>query len=175
VTRFAALIVFGIVAAVVSSAGGIAGAAPVPKHLMKEAENPDLAALQGKWVLTGLALDGTPLTADTLAQIEMSFEFRGNTLVMTAAKQNLRSTATLKVDASANPRRVTFADDKVTDLDGKPVNNPSAGKMGTALYKLEGDTFVLATKADGKDGVPENFVAAPGSNTVVLTLKRVKK
>jgi uncharacterized protein (TIGR03067 family) len=173
--RTAALDLFGVVIALVGFAGGPVAAAPVPKHLMKEPENPDLAALQGKWKLTRIGFGGMDLTGDVLDQIDMSLEVRGDTLVMTAAKQNLRSTTTVKLDANSKPRRITFADSKATDLEGKPVNNPGAEKMGIAIYKVEGDTFVFAAKTDGKAGIPEDFGGGPNTDTAVMTFTRVKK
>ena len=174
--RTAALGLFGVVIALVGSAGGLpVAAAPVPKHLMKEPENPDLALLQGKWKLTRIAFGGMDLTGEVLDQVDMSLEVRGDALVVTAAKQNMRSTTTLKLDTNKNPRRIIFADGKATDLEGKPINNPGAEKMGTAIYKIEGDTFVMAAMVDGKAGVPADFGGGQNTDVAVMTFTRVKK
>ena len=169
--RTAALILF---AAIVP----VAGAAPVPKHLMKEAENPDLAALQGKWTITGIALDGTELPADLIAGLNLTFEFKGDTAVLTNPTQKETVTATVKLDLTAKPRRITFSNEKTTDLDGKPTK-ADAKSLGTLIYKIDGDTLVVAGRADSPDkkavGAPDDFVGKPGSNTATLTFKRVTK
>ena len=41
--------------------GSMSSAAPVPKHLLKTPENPDLTAMQGKWKLTDVAFGGQSL------------------------------------------------------------------------------------------------------------------
>jgi uncharacterized protein (TIGR03067 family) len=167
--RGAALVLFGLAVGFVSSGGSWVAAAPVPKHLMKEPENPDLAALQGKWILTGVALDGTALPAP-----EMILEVNGNTFVTVDVRGKLRMTAAAELGATTNPRRVTFGDWKSTDLDGKPRANPGSA-MGLGIYKLESGAFVLAVKCDNKDPAPADFTANPGSKTCTMTFTRAKK
>lgn len=169
------LILSSVAAAFMTTAGAPIVAAPVPKHLMKEPENPDFAALQGKWTLTNLSFAGMQLQGDTLAQIEMTVEFKGDILVMTAAKQNMRSTTPVKFDTNTKPRRLIFGEGKATDLEGKPIDNPGAEKMGIAIYRVEGDTFIMAAKANGKEGVPEGFDGKADSDVAILTFTRVKK
>jgi uncharacterized protein (TIGR03067 family) len=173
--RTVSLVLFGIVVAVVSSvATGIGTAAPVPKHLMKE--NPDLAALRGTWTLTGLTFEGIELPADTIRQVTLTLEFRGDTAVMTSVQQKHRTTASVKLDTATKPRRMTFSNESTTDLDGKPAK--AAGSWGTMIYKIDGDALVVACFAQVGDkkpeGVADDFVGKPGSNVAVLTFKRVK-
>jgi uncharacterized protein (TIGR03067 family) len=173
--RIAAIVLFGIATAFVASVG-VGTAAPVPKHLMKE--NPDLAALRGTWALTGVAFEGTELPADVVRQVALTLEFRGDASVLTSAPQKRRTTATVKLDPTTNPRRMTFGNESTTDLDGKPVKNGDMS-LGTVIYKIEGGTLVLAVPplVDGKQAneLPVDFVAKPGSNVSVLTFKRVKE
>jgi uncharacterized protein (TIGR03067 family) len=172
--RTASLALFGIAVAVVSSVR-VGTAAPVPKHLMKEP--PDLAALRGTWTLTGLRLEGTELPVEIIRQVALTLEFRENTAVMTSVPQKRRTTATVKLDATTKPRRMTFGNESTTDLDGKPVKG-AGESMGTVIYKIDGDTLVLAGIAQVGDkkpeGVADDFVGKPGSNVAVLTFKRVK-
>ena len=155
---------------------GPAAAAPVPKHLTKDAER-DLAALEGKWELTGLTLEGTPLPAGIVAQLKMTLEFQGDVCVTTYGSQDERVTAAVKPDTTAEPRRMLFADEKVTDLGGKPAKK-GQDKLGAVIYRIDGDTLTLGSSADrDKDAKapPADFVSKPGSNTVVMTFKRAKK
>ncbi len=60
--------------------GSMSSAAPVPKHLLKTPENPDLTAMQGKWKLTDVAFGGQSRGADFATQLELSLEFRENAM-----------------------------------------------------------------------------------------------
>src|SRR5262245_49033366 len=55
------------------SASGFAGAAPVPKHLMKEPENTEQSKLQGKWKLESLRLGEMALPAGAAGNVELTF------------------------------------------------------------------------------------------------------
>jgi uncharacterized protein (TIGR03067 family) len=174
-TRRTALVLFGLAVCLVSSVGERVGAAPVPKHLMKEPENPDLDALQGEWLLAGVVHDGTVLPAGTVREIQLTLEVRGTVMAVTFPKANSRLAATLKFDLNTNSRRLTFDDQKQTDLKDNPKNLADVEKWSAAIYKLEDDTFVLATQNGNTGGVPKDFVSVPGSDAVVLTFTRVKK
>jgi uncharacterized protein (TIGR03067 family) len=105
----------------------------------------------------------------------MTLEVRGDTMTLTIPRQNQRSTATLKLEATKTPRRLTWTDIKTTDFDGKPTATPSEQKVVIGIYKLDGDRFVMAIEGDGKDSVPEDFAGKPGSATHAHTFTRVKK
>ncbi len=162
--RFVALMLFAT-----ASVGPAVVAAPVPKA----AENPDLAAMQGKWTLTGIVLDEDPLPAEAVAASALTLEVSGATFVTVAVRSKLRMTATAKLDATVTPRRITFGEWKSTDLDGKPRDNPNS-MLRLGIYKFEGGAFVLASKCDDKDPAPAVFGANPGSKTCVMTFTRVK-
>lgn len=172
-TRFAALVLFAAAASTVSPPGERAAAAPIPKQA-KDA-NPDLTKLQGTWELSDIAVNGASVGADLIATVATSMEVRDDTVVITAnGQQKMRTTSKLKFDLTTNPRRVTYTDTKHTDFDGKPVDLPVPEKGANAIYKFDGDTFVVATTGDGKDP-PADFDAKPGSIVAVVTFKRVKK
>lgn len=167
--RFAALGLFTAAAVLGAPLGGATGA-PVPKHLMKG--DPNLAALQGEWRLAEIALGGKPLGADVLGQVELTLEVRGTTFMMTAAKQNLRTTSTIKIDATTDPRRLTSSGGRATDLKGEPAKNAGAEQAGTMLYKIEGDKLVLASNNTDRNQAPQSF---NDTGVVSLTFTRVQK
>jgi uncharacterized protein (TIGR03067 family) len=161
-TRFAAIVLFGLAAA-------SATAAPVPKQ--KAEGNPDLAAMQGKWKLTDVAFNGKSLGAEFVADLDLTLEVQGNKTVTTGVKHNQRITATVSLDRNANPRRMTSTDSKETDLDGKPAQNPGTKKTTVAIYKIDGDTLTIAGPI-GEGELPKDFA---GNDTITMTFTRVKK
>ena len=165
--RFAILTVFALLAL----AGG-AVAAPVPNHLKKGDNNPDRAALQGKWTLETISVDGKRLSNDTL---DMELEFRGDALISASTSQNHQGIGTVTFDLTTKPRRMVFGASKVTDINGKPKNDPDAAKGGVVIYKIDGDTFIMASNGKSPGVCPESFEGKNGSLTVVMTFKRVKK
>lgn len=150
-------------------AGSIASAAPVPKE--KPPENPDLAAIQGKWKLTDVTFGGKSLGAEFVADLELTMEVRGSTATTVGVKHKQRITSTLTLDVNATPRRMTTSDGKETDLDGKPVPNPDAKKASVAIYKLDGDTLTVAGRI-GDESASKDFA---GDDVVTMTYTRVKK
>jgi uncharacterized protein (TIGR03067 family) len=136
-------------------------------------DHPDLAALEGTWRLSGLALEGAELPAEYVEKLALTLEFRGSTVVITATKEKARTTATVRVDSTTQPRRLLFINEKTTDLGGKPVE---ITRMGTPFYKLEGDVLTLAGVGEsaGKkvDEGRDAFAGKSGSNVAVLTFKR---
>jgi uncharacterized protein (TIGR03067 family) len=172
-TRVAALGVVGLAVAFVSAVGDRAGAAPVPKHSMLEVENADLAALQGKWALSGVAVNGS--------RVEIDRANEGTTLEVCGAKfvytlKQIRTTGTLKLDTTTSPRRLSFLDCQPT-IDGKPIELANQPKEGGKIYKIDGDTLVTAGRANG--GLPADFDGSRNGpddpKTVTSTFTRVKK
>lgn len=178
-TRGAALVLFGLAICFVSSVGGRGAAAPVPKHLMKEPDHPDLVALQGKWELTGLAALGYVNPPEGVARLQMTAEFGGDVVAVTSAGERQRTTATARFDRNAKPRRMTFTGAKTTDLDGKPLDGPAMWWPHAVIYRFEGDTLVLAALAvrDPKKfgEFPTNFACDASSKSALLTFKLVRK
>jgi uncharacterized protein (TIGR03067 family) len=162
--RIAALVLFGLVA---FAARGVA--APVPKHLMKEAEG-EKAKLQGKWKVEAMRLGGKDLAAG--ANFDMTIEFRGDTLTATSniAGTARKTTATLKHDAAAGAKRFTTVETTTTPLDGKGA--PMNEKDESFGYALDGDKLLLGAAGGGSKEAPDPL--KPGPNDVVLVLVRVK-
>ena len=151
--RMLALALFATAATFVVS-GGPMVAAPVPKHLMKDAENPDLAAMQGEWELTTMNVDGESMSA-----LEATLEVRGNISRTTIG--HLHSSCVFTLDTTNNPRRMISLDS----------TNPNA-KATVAIYKIEGDTLTIADCRDYPEKPPEEF---SGEGITALIYTRVRK
>ncbi len=144
-------------------------AAPVPKQ--KAPDNPDLAAMQGKWVLADVRFNGNSLGADFAADLKLTMEIKGDTSVTVGEKFKQRVTADLVFDRDASPRRLTYANSKDTDLDGKPVQDRDAKPTNRVIYKIDGDMLTIGGFMDGNEW-PKDFV---GKGVMVMIFKRVKK
>lgn len=164
--RFVALAVVLALLAPLAHAGR---AAPVPKE--KPPENPDLAAMQGQWVLTDMKFNGLSLGADFAKDLKLTMEIKGDTCVTVGEKFKQRITANMVFDRDANPRRLTHTNSKETDLDGNPVRDRDVNPTSRAIYKLAGDTLTVAGFMDGKE-FPKDFV---GKDVAVMVFTRVKK
>ena len=157
-----------LVALVLFAAVGPVSAAPVPKAV----ENPDLAAMQGQWKLTDVSFNGQSLGAEFVAKLELTMEVRDTTTVMTGMQHKQRITNTITLDPTAKPRRMTSVTTKETDLDGNPPANPAAKKKSASIYKIDGDTLVIAGTTGDEKTSPKDF---SGEGVVSLTFTRVKK
>jgi uncharacterized protein (TIGR03067 family) len=156
------------VVVVVSSLG--AGAAPVPKHLMKEPES-EKAKLQGKWRVESLRVGGKD--GNDLGQgLDMVIEFRGDTLTATTTgpNRNRTTTATVKHDATAGAKCFATVNTVTVDHDGKSA--PTEEKNEGFAYAFDGDKLLLAVQIGSKERADP---LKPGPNDLVITLTRVKE
>ena len=148
------LALFTLVATLAVCADSHTTAAPVPKHLMKEAENPDLAAMQGKWELISANLDG-----ESRKPADATLEIRDNRGKIVDEHSN--STFIFTLDTTTNPRRMISLDS--TDRHAKAI---------VAIYKIEGDTLTIADRRDDPEKPPEEF---SGEGITALIYTRVRK
>jgi uncharacterized protein (TIGR03067 family) len=84
------------------------------------------------------------------------------------------ATYRISIDTSKKPRQIeTFMEMK--DFKGKPTE----GKPLIGIYEIDGDTlrvcYQFYNHTDTPLGRPDKFAAPKGSNTLLLTLKRVKQ
>ena len=151
----------------------LAGTAPVPKHLMKEPENDDKAKLQGKWKLESLQLGKMPLPVGSDGGLEVTLEFRGDTL--TGVAPNQTTTATIKLDTVEGLKRLSTMNTRTVGKDGKPIGQDENTVFG---FVIDGGKLLLATTTDfdgrgsgrGQAADPKK----PGDDTIVMVLVRVK-
>jgi uncharacterized protein (TIGR03067 family) len=116
-----------------------------------------LAALQGRWVVTGGEHNGKPmdsLKGGVLTVARDTFEIR------TASGNMLRGT--LKVDGSAQPRAMDMVH--------------ADGVRWEAVFAVEGDTLKLNyVEAGGKDPRPKGFTTSPSTEESLILLRRQDK
>jgi uncharacterized protein (TIGR03067 family) len=174
--RFAVFLVLAVLSGfVLTFAGSLGVAAPVPKHLMKEAENTDQAKLQGKWKLESIALGGMPLpnnAAGPNGGLEMILEFRGDKLTVTGPNDNV--TATIKLDTVDGVKRCATVNTQKLDKDGKPAGKEEDVTFG---YIIDGDKLTFAVRMDPGSGKSTTAAdpSKPGTDTVLIVFTRVKE
>jgi uncharacterized protein (TIGR03067 family) len=113
----------------------------------------DQDKIQGKWKVESVVKNGKP--QDEAKEMVLTFE--GNKIKMTRDGQEREMG--FKLDESKSPKWMTV------DI---------MGKAGDGIYSLEGDTLKVCHGEGDNAPRPTEFVTKEGSNTVVLTLKRVK-
>jgi uncharacterized protein (TIGR03067 family) len=163
--RIVVVLVLGFVAAFL--VGVPASAAPVPKHLMKEAENTEETKLQGRWKLESLGVGGIQPQGGVGQQVEMTLEFRGTKLTGTSEGRGMN--ATFKLDIVDGVKRLAITDTKAVDRMGQPVAEEDV-TFGYCI--IDGAKLTLAATIDGKRAVDP---AKAGDNALVLVLTRIKE
>jgi uncharacterized protein (TIGR03067 family) len=153
-------IVLGLGFAATLLVGVPASAAPVPKHLMKEAEDTEEAKIQGRWKLEAIGIGGMP------QQLDVTLEFRGTK--MTGKSQDRAVSATIKLDITNGVKRLAMTNTQAVDGMGQLVKEEDVS-FG---YCIDGDKLTLATTLNGNGAVDP---AKPGDNALVLVLTRVKE
>jgi uncharacterized protein (TIGR03067 family) len=129
-------------------------AAPAPKPVPPAPAPP---ALAGEWAFKSMVEDGRAeeCSGDVLAfAADGTFVARDDT--------GPQGAGTYTADATADPPEV--------DLD-----EAGTGVTVRGIWKVDGDTLTLCVRTDPKRGRPTAFAAPPGSDCVLVTLKRAKK
>jgi uncharacterized protein (TIGR03067 family) len=116
-----------------------------------------LDLLQGTWTITTLEVDGQQMSAPENAQIVI----KGNRF--TSIGMGAEYAGTLKLDQSANPRRLDMTFDAGH---AKGITNPG-------IYELKGDKLKLCLATSGTVR-PKKFASTPGSGFALETLTRGK-
>ena len=111
----------------------------------------DLQALQGVWEQVALEVDGILDPPDDLSPPGVLTTFRDDHFAVHTAEGTLLLEGNFTLDASANPKAITW-----TDMIG-----PDAGKQLPAIYRLEGDTFIFIAANEGEPR-PDRFHTTPG-------------
>jgi len=166
--RATALALFAATAGLFVSLGAPAGAAPVPKHLVKEADSSEQGKLQGRWKLESISLANMPVPVGG-KELEMTLEIRGDTL--TATTMGRVTTAKVKIDAADGLKRLAATNIQTLNADGKPIGKEDDAAFG---YTLEGDKLVLASNIGGTGKGNAADPAKPGDSTAVMVLTRIK-
>src|SRR5262249_35666455 len=132
--RSAAFLLLATVSGVVVFLAGSAGiAAPVPKHLMKAAENTEQSKLQGKWKLE---------STKTGPGEEVTFEIRDTAMTVFTAQGEQKS-GTVKFDTIDGFNRLSVTGVKRVGRDGRPGSGDENASFG---YRFDGDKLILAAR-----------------------------
>jgi uncharacterized protein (TIGR03067 family) len=119
----------------------------------------DLERLQGTWVPSAAAFDGTDAPAELLK--ERLWVIAGDQLAE-LNKGRREGRATLQIDAAKPPAALD-----VTYTDG-----PAKGQTGRAIYKIEGDLLTVCMALPGDR--PVEFASKRGEGLALLVFKRAK-
>jgi uncharacterized protein (TIGR03067 family) len=173
--RFTAFLMLAVLSGfALMFAGSMGVAAPVPKHLMKEAENPDQAKLQGKWKLESVGIGGMPVPGNPNGPnggLDITLEFRGDKL--TAGGMGTTLVSKIKLDTIEGVKRCTTFDALQLGQDGKPDEKKDGEAFG---YVVDGDKLTIAVRVDPA-GDKANMVgnpSKPNTDTVLMVFTRVK-
>jgi uncharacterized protein (TIGR03067 family) len=111
----------------------------------------DLQALQGVWEQVALEVDGVLDPPDDLSPAGVLTTFRDDHFAVRTAEGVLLLEGNFSLDASANPKAITWTD----------TMGPDAGKQLPAIYQLEVDTFIFVAAGEGAPR-PTRFHTTPG-------------
>lgn len=109
----------------------------------------DLAALDGSWHLTSMAMDGKQAPPEAFGNFE--FAVKGDGYRVSDAGRDVE-TGTVKLDPSKTPGELDF--DIATGND--------KGKKQLGIYKIEGEAFTFVVAAPGAPGRPKEFKSEGG-------------
>lgn len=127
-----------------------------------EKADADLKAMVGKWKVQKAELGGKDI-AEHLKELKFEIRAGGKYTVEVGEEKDDGS---FTVDPSKSP--------KVMDV--KPTGGPHKGKTVKAIYKIDGDTFVVCYDFDTDTGKrPEKFESKPDTMLLLITYKREKK
>jgi uncharacterized protein (TIGR03067 family) len=153
---FAAVVAFSLVVS-----------ADPPKEKEKglpEAAKKELKKLEGVWKAVKLVREGTEEESPKMGGEDVVIEFKGNALLRNG-KDFLEVTA---VDPSTDPKCIDFK----AIVDSGPVTK---GTVFESIYKLDGDTLLLALHPEGGSNRPAKFESPKESKVIVVTFQREKK
>ena len=121
----------------------------------------DIAALQGAWEQVGLEADGVFNPPDTHGAPGALTTFVGKQFAVRAVDGTLLLAGAFTLDASTNPRSITWTDSMGSDI----------GKQLPASYILDGDNFVFIA---GDEGAPRPtvFRTVPGQTMRTFVRRR---
>jgi uncharacterized protein (TIGR03067 family) len=131
-------------------------AAPAPKEVPKK----DPPSLIGEWVPESAILGGKNDPPPPGSSI--TFTKEGKCFV--------------KEGGDAKPDSMSFTFDAKKDPAEIDISEPRAGmgeKAIKGIYKIDGDTMQMCLSIDGER--PKAFASPAGSQSILITLKRVKK
>jgi uncharacterized protein (TIGR03067 family) len=130
---------------------------------LSEAAEKDLKKLEGKWKAVMAVTNGVEETP-TMDGNDVIIEFKGRKLLMND-KELMEVVA---LDPSTDP--------KIIDIKAlMEMGQLRKDAVLEAIYKLDGDTLMMAVHVGEAKKRPDKFESPKDSNVVFITLKREKK
>jgi uncharacterized protein (TIGR03067 family) len=129
-----------------------------------DAAKKDLKKLEGAWKAIKLLREGNEEESPKMGGEEVVITFKGRMMQMNG-KDFLAITA---LDPSTNPKCIDYK----AVVDQGPI---SKGTVFEAIYKLDGDTLVLALHPEGGTNRPAKFESPKESKVMVVTFQKEKK
>ena len=122
----------------------------------------DLKAMVGNWKVEKVELGGKDITEHLK---DLKFEIRAGGKYTVEVGQE-KDDGSFTVDPAKKPK----------EMDVKPTGGPHKGKTVKAIYKIDGDTFIVCYDFDTDAGKrPEKFESKPDTMLLLITYKREKK
>jgi uncharacterized protein (TIGR03067 family) len=118
----------------------------------------DLAALQGKWTLVAMEVDGKAVEADKLKNTTLAI--KDNKYSLTTRQQLHEVEITL--DPGKTPK----------EIDMKFLDGPNKDRVGRGIYHLEGDTLKICRSLDPQEQRPKDFKTEGQINLFVMVWER---
>ena len=129
-------------------------AAPAPKDVPKK----DAPTVVGSWVAESVVVGGTPEKLEP-----------GMTFTLTGDGKCL-----VKEGKDDKPEEMSYFIDPKKDPGHFDLREPGMqGELMKGIYKLDGDTLIVCLTMKGDR--PAAFTSPAGSETILVTLKRMKK
>jgi len=120
----------------------------------------DLDALQGVWRVVSGEMQGQPLPAEEIKEMNGQLTIKGNNVTWKSSKDE--DTGTITLDPAKKPKHI--------DITAKNLGN---GKTVKGIYELNGDEFKVCMDPDSSER-PSDFKTKEGSGAMVLVFKRAK-
>jgi len=142
-------------------------AVTVGAPVTKEKDPPKEAAIVGEWEGTKAVAGGKEMP---VPEGGIRFEFTADgKLIIHEGKKDQPDTGTYKVDTKKDPAEL----DMIPPVNQKVAAPPSI----PGIFKVDGDTLTLCF-SKGPEATtkrPTKFESTDGSDTILITMKRVKK
>src|SRR5262245_52802867 len=131
---------------------------------LSEAAQKELKKFEGKWRADKVVVDGQETTIPAAAELAM--EFVGRKFTIGKDKRDVAEITAL--DPSADPKSLDF---KAL----LPTGELREGVIYEAIYKLDGDTLILAVHVGEGKKRPTKFEAPKDGKVVLMTFQREKR
>jgi uncharacterized protein (TIGR03067 family) len=135
-------------------------AAVLALGVAEDANDKDLAKMQGDWVVVSMVRDGEKIPDDDAQVYFRTVKGREYTV---SRFSKVAGRGTITIDATKRPRTI----------DALPANAPN-GKPLLGIYEFEGDRFKVCFAPPGKDR-PTDFSASEGSGHTLTVWEPEKK